>query len=151
MKESNFIIRITKFDAGYILNRLWRQIRVWGRLVLNPAYTKMIVTLSWHIGLIGHSGFTMAKVNVPCVFKNPLGKWRCRITSSLRTLLTCGALERRRPETVHEALTLSSSIDIINMSTLWRKNTEVCESELPNVPKLIYYFQNWLWHFKWYN
>ena len=46
MKEMNFIIKITKFDAGYILNRLWRQLRVWGRLVLNPAYTKMIVTLS---------------------------------------------------------------------------------------------------------
>ena len=27
------------------------------------AYTKMIVTLSRRIGLIGHSGFTMAKVD----------------------------------------------------------------------------------------
>ena len=44
MKERNFIIEITKFDAGYFLNRLWRQIRVWGHLVLNPVYTKMIVT-----------------------------------------------------------------------------------------------------------
>ena len=26
------------------------------------------------IGLIGHSGFTMAKVDVPCVLKTPLGK-----------------------------------------------------------------------------
>ena len=74
MKERNFIIEITKFDAGYILNRLWRQIRVWGRLILNPAHTKMIVTLSRRIGLIGHSGFTMAKVDVPCVFKTPSGK-----------------------------------------------------------------------------
>ena len=31
------------------------------------------VTLSRRIGLIGHSGFTMAKVDVPCVFKNPSG------------------------------------------------------------------------------
>ena len=55
--------------------------------------------------------------------------------SSLRTLLTCGALERRRPETVHGALTRSSSNDFINMSMLCRQYTKVCESELPNVPK----------------
>ena len=38
----------------------------------------------------------------------------------LRTLLICGALERRRPETVHGALTRSSSssIDLIDTSTL---------------------------------
>ena len=74
MKERNYIIKITKVDAGYILNRIWRQIIVWDRLVLNPAYTKMIVTLSRRIGLIGHSGFTMAKDDVPCVFKNASGK-----------------------------------------------------------------------------
>ena len=74
MKERNFIIKITKFEAGYILNRLRRQMRVWGCLVLNSAYTKIIVTLSRPIGLIGHSGLTMAKVDVPCVFKNPSGK-----------------------------------------------------------------------------
>ena len=54
----------------------------------------------------------------------------------LRTLLTCGALERRQPETVHGALTRSSSIDIIDMCTLLCQYTEVCESELPNVPKI---------------
>ena len=62
MKERNFIIKITKFDAGYMLNRLSRQIRVWGRLVLNPAYMKIIVTLSRRIGLIGHSGSQWQKL-----------------------------------------------------------------------------------------
>ena len=56
--------------------------------------------------------------------------------SSLRTLLICGALEPRRPEAVHAALTRSSSIDFIEMRTLWRQYTEVCESELPMVPKI---------------
>ena len=51
MKERNFIIKITKFDAGYILNRLWRQIRVWGRLVLNPAHANMIVSYMLSDGL----------------------------------------------------------------------------------------------------
>ena len=73
MKDRNFIIEITKFDAGYILNGLI--IRVWGRLVMSPAYTKMIVTLLRRIfGLIGLSGFTIAKVDVPCVFKKLSGK-----------------------------------------------------------------------------
>ena len=31
-------------------------------------------TLSPRIGRIGHSGFTMAKVNLPCAFKTPSGK-----------------------------------------------------------------------------
>ena len=42
MKEMNFIIKITNFDAGYILNGLWRQVRIWGRPVLNLAYKQMI-------------------------------------------------------------------------------------------------------------
>ena len=50
-------------------------------------------------------------------------------------LLICGALERRRPETVPGSLTRSITIDIVDMSTIGRQYTEVCESVLPNFPK----------------
>ena len=85
---------------------------------------------------IGHSGFTMAKVGVPCAFKNPSRKWRWRIISFIRTLLICGALERRRTETVPGTLTRSITLDIVVMSTMGRSYTEVCGSVLPNVPKI---------------
>ena len=39
-----------------------------------PMYQKKKLKRSGRIGLIGHSGLTMAKVDVPCVFKNPSGK-----------------------------------------------------------------------------
>ena len=52
------------------------------------------------------------------------------------TLLICGALERRRPETVPGMLTRSTTLDIVDMSTLGSQYTEVCESVLPNVPKI---------------
>ena len=54
----------------------------------------------------------------------------------MHTLLICGALERRRPETVPGTLTRSISLDIVGMSTLGRQYTKVCESVLPNVPKI---------------
>ena len=54
----------------------------------------------------------------------------------MHTLLICGALERRRPETVPGTLTRSITLDIVGMSTLGRQYTEVCESVLPNVPKI---------------
>ena len=50
----------------------------------------------------------------------------------MRTLLIYGALKRRRSETVPGTLTF----DIVDMSTLGRQYTEVCESVLPNVPKI---------------
>ena len=71
--------------------------------------------------------------------------------SSLRTLLTYGTLERRRTETVPGMLIRSNTLDIVNMNTLLRQNTEVYESEQPKVPNLICLFQNWPKHFKWYN
>ena len=53
----------------------------------------------------------------------------------MHTLLICGALESRRPETVPGTLTRSITLDIVGMSTLGRQYTEVCEIVLPNVPK----------------
>ena len=44
------------------------------------------------------------------------------------TLLTCGAQERRRPETVPLTETHFTTLDIINMSMLGRQYTEVSES-----------------------
>ena len=44
----------------------------------------------------------------------------------------CGALERRRPETVPGMLTRSISLDIVDMNTMGRQYTDVCESVLPN-------------------
>ena len=52
------------------------------------------------------------------------------------TLLICGTLERRRPETVPGTLTCSSTLDIVGMSTLGCQYNEVCASVLPNVPKI---------------
>ena len=54
----------------------------------------------------------------------------------MRTLLICGALEHRRPETVPGTLTRSITRGIVDMSTMGRQYTEVCESVLPNVPKI---------------
>ena len=54
----------------------------------------------------------------------------------MHTLLMCGALERRRPETVPGTLIRSITLDIVGMSTLGRQYTEVCESVLPNVPNI---------------
>ena len=51
-------------------------------------------------------------------------------------LLICGALERRRPETVPGTLTRSNTLDIVDVSTMGRQYTEVCESVLSNVPKI---------------
>ena len=51
-------------------------------------------------------------------------------------LLICGALERRRPETVHGTLTRSVNLNIVDVSTMGRQYAEVCESVLPNVPKI---------------
>ena len=56
--------------------------------------------------------------------------------SFIRTLLICGALERRRPETVPGTLTRSTTLDIVDMSTMGRQYTEVFERVLPNVPKI---------------
>ena len=56
--------------------------------------------------------------------------------SFIRTLLICDALERRRPKTVPGTLTRSITLDIVDMSTMGRQYTEVCESVLPNVPKI---------------
>ena len=53
----------------------------------------------------------------------------------MRTLLICGALEHRQPETVPGTLTRSITLDIVDMSTIGRQYTKVCESVLPNVPK----------------
>ena len=54
----------------------------------------------------------------------------------IHTFLICGALERRRSETVPGTLTCSITLDIVDMSTKWCQYTEVCESVLPNVPKI---------------
>ena len=43
---------------------------------------------------------------------------------------------RRRPETVPGTLTRSITLNIVDMSTFGRQYTEVCESVLPNVPKI---------------
>ena len=51
-------------------------------------------------------------------------------------LLICGALERKRPETVPGTLTRSITLDIVDMSTIERQYTEVCESVLQNVPNI---------------
>ena len=45
-------------------------------------------------------------------------------------------IEGRRPETVLGTLTRSTTLAIVDTSTLWRQFTEVGESELPNVPKI---------------
>ena len=45
-------------------------------------------------------------------------------------------VERRRPENVHGTLTRSITLDIVDMSTMGRQYTEVCESVLPNIPKI---------------
>ena len=52
------------------------------------------------------------------------------------TFLICGALERRRLETVPGTLTHPITLDFVDMSTLGRRCTEVCESVLPNVSKI---------------
>ena len=39
----------------------------------------------------------------------------CSVMSSLHTLLIFGALDRRRPETDHVALTRSTNLDIVNL------------------------------------
>ena len=41
-----------------------------------------------------------------------------------------------RPETVPGTLTCSITLDIVDMSTMGRQYTEVCESVLLNVPKI---------------
>ena len=84
------------------------------RVYENDCYFVMMYWTYWTLGILAK------------VFKNLSGKWCWGIISSLRTLLTCGALERTRPETVQGALSRSNSIDIIDMSTLWRQYTEVC-------------------------
>ena len=43
---------------------------------------------------------------------------------------------RTRPETVPGMLTHSITLDIVDMSTMGRQYTEVCESVLPNVPNI---------------
>ena len=73
------------------------------------------------------------------------------IISFIRTLLIRGALERRRPETVLErpgTLTRSITIDIVDMSTMGRQYTEVCESVLLNVPKIDCLVSKLAWSFK---
>ena len=54
----------------------------------------------------------------------------------MRTLLVCGALDYKRPETVPGTLTRSITLDIVDMSSMGRQYTEVCESVLPNSPKI---------------
>ena len=51
-------------------------------------------------------------------------------------LLICGALECRRPGTVPGTLTGSITLEIVDMSKMGRQYTKVCESVLPNVPKI---------------
>ena len=55
--------------------------------------------------------------------------------SSLRTLLTCDTLERRRPETLPGTLIRSTNLDIVELNTLRRQYTEVCERELSKRPQ----------------
>ena len=74
MNEMNFIIEITKFDAGYILKPLMTSDKSLGssgtesRVNENDCY---FVTTYWTYWTLG---IHMAKVDVPCVFKNPSGK-----------------------------------------------------------------------------
>ena len=51
-------------------------------------------------------------------------------------LLICGALERRWPETVPGTLTRSITLDIVDMSTMGREYTEVCEFRVSLVQSL---------------
>ena len=55
--------------------------------------------------------------------------------SSLRTLPTCGALERRRPETFPVTLIRTTNLDIVKLNTLLRQFTECCERELAKRPQ----------------
>ena len=60
----------------------------------------------------------MAKVDVPCALKKIVRYVTLTYhTIRLRKLLTCSALERRRPDTIPETLRRFSTIDIIEMST----------------------------------
>ena len=51
-------------------------------------------------------------------------------------LLYHEVLDIRRPETVPGTLTRSITLDIVDMSTIGRQFTKVCESVLPTVPKI---------------